>query len=360
MIDKFIRPQIKNMTKIKWGEIPENSQFRLMFGENQTAIEQCVNAIVQEACKLNFYPNPVRAKLKNAIAKYNNILPENIIVTNGSDDAIELIAKVFVDKDDEIIIPSPTFPVYESACIMMGAKIIKIPLGKDFSFELQTILSKITNSTKIIWIANPNNPTGNILIPQDQIEKFIQKIPNCLLVFDECYFELTNITAINLINKYDNLIIIRSFSKIFSLAGARLGYIAANQKITSFCNMLQQNNQPFSVNRFAIAAGSAIFEKNINIRQLVNNYQDLKSRFEILLKKITAIDVIPTKTTFCLIKLPKTSNSKKLKAKLEAKGIFIKGCSIYEGLGNEFVYLGVPNKTLQKRVVFEINRNLYD
>lgn len=348
------------MTEIKWGEIPENSQFRLMLGENQTAIEQCIDAIVQEAGKLNFYPNPVRAKLKKAIAKYNKILPENIVITNGSDDAIELIAKVFVDNNDEIIIPTPTFPVYESVCTMMGTKIIKIPLGNDFSLNLKTLFSKITNSTKIIWIANPNNPTGNILVPQDKIEKLIQKNPNCLFVFDECYFELTETTAIDLINRYDNLIVIRSFSKIFSLAGARLGYLATNKKIASYCRMVQQNNQPFSVNRFAIAAGAAIFEKNINVRQLVNNYQDLKNRFENLLKTINNIEVIPTKTTFCLIKLPKTCSSKQLKTRLEAKGIFIKDCSIYEELASEFVYLGVPNKTMQKRVVLEIKKNLYD
>lgn len=349
MIADLVRKQVRNMSEINWGDVPDNSPFRLLWGENQQVLDVYRKALSEEIEKINLYPSPTKKVLREKIAQYNKVMPDNVVVTNGSDEAIELISKVFISEGDEIVVPIPTFPVYESAALVMGGTTKKVPLEKDLSLNLDSLLKAVSSKTKIVWIANPNNPTGNILLQEKQIENLAKKL-NCLLVIDECYFELAEVTAVSLVNKYPNVIVIRSFSKVFALAGLRLGYIVANEEVTSYLNRVQQTNQVFNVNRFAQAAGIAILSKPQLIKTSVQNFIKLKSKFEKFLKSIF-LEVIPTNTTFCLVKLPERITGKELKEKLLQKGIFIKDCSIYENLGKQYIYLGLPQEQYQKEVV---------
>src|SRR6185369_14141365 len=267
--NQLVRTQIKRMREVNWGEIPDNNPYRLLWGENQQPINVYKNALGDEIKKINFYPSATKLGLKEKIADYNAVNPDSVVLTNGSDEAIELLAKVFLNSDDEVIIPSPSYPCFASVSEMMGAKIITVKLEKDFSVDGEKIVNAISRQTKIIWIANPNNPTGNILLTKIQIEDLAKKI-NCILVVDECYFELSQVTAAQLVKKCPNIIVTRSFSKIFGLAGARLGYIIANENVTKYLNRLQQANQVFSVNRFAYAAGMAIMSDTELIKESIN------------------------------------------------------------------------------------------
>jgi len=358
MIKQLIRKPIFNIPEINWGDIPSNQGARLLWGENPIAPKEAILAIKDEAKKINFYPNPTKLSLRKQLAKYNRVSLENIILTNGSDEAIELIAKVFISEKDQVVIPIPTFPVYNSVSLMMVSEVKMILLEKDFSLNIQKLLKKVNPKTKVIWIANPNNPTGNILLSQKQIENLAKKL-DCLLVIDECYFELSQVTATSLINKYPNIIVIRSFSKVFGLAGARLGYIITNKLTASYLNRLQFVNQVFSVNRFAQAAANAILKNEYRIQQLITEYSTQKQNFEKLLYQVKGIQVIPTKTTFCLLKLTGgNTTSSELKEKLQRENIYIKDCSIYQLLGSEYVYLGVPIKKYQQRVAKAIKNIL--
>src|SRR5690242_3581193 len=120
MIDQLVRQQIKNMQEINWGEIPDNNPYRLLWGENQQALAIYKNAIVNEIQKINLYPSATKLRLREKIASYNNVSSDNIVLTNGSDEALELIAKVFLDPVDEVVIPSPSYPGFTSASEMMG------------------------------------------------------------------------------------------------------------------------------------------------------------------------------------------------------------------------------------------------
>lgn len=353
-ISNKVRSTIQNIKVTSWGEIPENSDFRLMFGENPFIWEQGISAIKNEIDNINIYPSPTKRDLINKIAKYNSVSPENIVVTNGSDDGIELIAKIFINLNEEVVIPTPTFPVYESVSNMMGANIVNIPLNDNFELNLNNLVKKVNKVTKIIWIANPNNPTGNILVLKSKIEWLLKKAPNTIVVIDECYFELSQITAKELVQKYNNLIILRSFSKIFGLAGLRLGYIITNPDIAFYCNALQQNNQPFSVNRFALASGNAIMSNLTKINDMIEKYKTIKEKFEKNLSNIKGLKIIPTYTTFSLIKLPNFCSASKVKNELTKKGIYIKDCSIYKGLGPRYIYLGVPKQNVQESFIKEL------
>jgi histidinol-phosphate aminotransferase len=173
MIDQLVRKQIKNMQEINWGEIPKNNPYRLLWGENQQSIAIYKDAIIKEIEKVNFYPSATKLRLRQKIALYNNVNPANIVLTNGSDEALELIAKVFLNPTDEVVTPSPSYPCFTTVSEMMGAKTITVKLEKDFSLDVEKLEGAITKRTKIIWIANPNNPTGNILFSKEQLENVI-------------------------------------------------------------------------------------------------------------------------------------------------------------------------------------------
>lgn len=354
MINQLVRKQIKEMVEINWGDIPDETGCRLLWGENQQILRFYKNALQNQIGKINLYPSPTKKKLRTKIAQYNNVKQENIVVTNGSDEAIELIAKVFINQDDEVIIPLPSYPCFSSVSQMMGAKIVSVPLEKDFSLNIEKLLKAVTEKTKIIWIANPNNPTGNILIFQNDIEKLVKQA-NCLFVFDECYFEFANVTAAQLTKRYQNIIVTRSFTKTFALGGARLGYILANEETIKYLNRLQQTNQVFNVNRFAQAAGIALLEQPEVMKSSLEKFEFLKSIFEKKLQKISSLEIIPTNTTFCFIKINANITGKQLKEKLEKENIFIKDCSIYQNLGSQYIYLGIPQNKYQKEVVDAIS-----
>lgn len=355
-IDQLVRKQIKNMEEINWGEIPENNPYKLLWGENQQSLAVYKDVIIKEIEKINLYPSATKFRLRQKLALYNNVQPENIVLTNGSDEALELIAKVFLNPSDEVVIPSPSYPCFTSVSEMMGAKIMNVKLEKDFSLDIKRLINVVTKQTKIVWIANPNNPTGNIILNKEQIENLAKKL-NCLLVVDECYFELSQITASSLIKENSNIIVTRSFSKVFALAGARLGYIIANEKITKYLNQLQQTNQVFSVNRFAYAAGLSIMSAPQLIAKTITKFQETKKGFEQMLNNIP-LEIFPTLTTFCLAKLPNNITGKDLKEKLLEKDIYIKDCSIYPNLGKQFIYLGIPQKQYQKMCIAKIKEAL--
>lgn len=358
MIDKLVRPQIKQMEEINWGDIPENEGMRLLWGENPIVIKEAVDAARKEADKLNYYPSPTKSQLKEKLAEYNNVPPENIVPTNGSDEALELIGKVFLAEGDEVIMPIPSYPCFESVSAMMGATVKKILLNSDFSLNIERLLKAITTKTKIIWIANPNNPTGNIVALCDQLENIARRV-SALVVIDECYFELAGETAADLVWQYPNVVIVRSFSKVFALAGVRLGYIIADQKVNFYLNRLQQSNQVFNVNRFAQAAGIALLKDKSVIEKSIRDFQMLKRKFEDELQQINGLEVLSTKTTFCLLKIKKKGiKSSELKNELQKKNIFIKDCSIYKGLEDEYIYLGVSQEKFRLKIVRAIQQVL--
>jgi len=357
MISQLVRPPIRNMTEINWGDISDTTGLRLLWGENQSCPDIYRPALEQEIAKVNLYPSPTKQALKEALAQYNQLRPENIIPTNGSDEALELIAKVFINDGDEVLMPLPTYPCFASVSQMMGARITTIPLTSDFSLNVGQLLQAVTPQTKIIWLANPNNPTGNVLVSQNQIANLAKKT-NCLLVVDECYVELSGVSGASLVKQYPNLLIVRSFSKIFALAGARLGYIICNPAVATYLNRLQQTNQVFGVNRFAQAAALAILCRPEVISQTITEFRTLKDTFVAKLRQIPELDIKETQTTFCLAKIVTPLSAQQLKTELAQQQIFIKDCSIYEGLGGQYIYLGVPLATYQDQVVTSISQIL--
>ncbi|WP_313758328.1 histidinol-phosphate transaminase [Tissierella sp.] len=215
-------------------------------------------AIINTLNELAIYPDGNSTELKETLASALGIDVNEVLPSGGSDEMIDLIAKTYIDKDDEIIKADITFPRYIQTAEMMGGTPIIVPLKK-FTFDLDGILGKITNKTKIIWICNPNNPTGTMITEKEFID-FLSNVPsNILVISDEAYREYVTrddypFNTIELSKKYPNLLVMRTFSKAYGLAGIRVAYTVGNKDILENINKVRG---PFNVNILAQAAAIA-------------------------------------------------------------------------------------------------------
>ena len=193
----------------------------------------------------NRYPDPLQRALKQKIAVQENIHPNQIFLGNGSDEAIDLIIRAFCEPGrDQIMTLPPTYGMYAVSADLNNIGIVEVPLLADFQLDVQSILSKSTPQTKILFICSPNNPTGNLMREQDIIQ-LLESFPGIVLL-DEAYVDFApGAGLLQLIDQYKNLMIIRTFSKAWGLAGLRLGMAFAQAKIIEVFNKIKP---PYNVN----------------------------------------------------------------------------------------------------------------
>jgi len=286
-----ICPVIKSLKPYQGGkpidelkrELGLKEVIKLASNENPNPLSPKIKtAIINNLDEIGRYPDGNGFELKQALANKFNCGNEQITLGNGSNDILELIARVFVcDSSDEVIFSQYSFVVYPLVTQSLGATAVITP-AKNYAHNLELMAESITDKTKLIFIANPNNPTGTYL-EDTEILEFLEKVPSrVVVVLDQAYFEYTNSKiGVELIKKYPNLIITRTFSKAYSLAGLRVGYSFSSIEIADYLNRVRQ---PFNVNSIAqIAAISALedtqsLEKSIKQNSL--GLQQLEQGFK--------------------------------------------------------------------------------
>ena len=236
---------------------------------------KALEAIQQASSDISRYPDGNGFELKQAIATHLSVTFEGITLGNGSNDILELIARAYVCRaEDEVIFSQYAFVVYPLVTQALGATAIVTP-ANEFGHDLDAMLASITDNTKLIFIANPNNPTGTLL-SDDAIYAFLSKVPSSVIVvLDQAYVEYldTADNAITWLNKFDNLVITRTFSKAYGLAGLRVGYSISSAMIADYLNRIRQ---PFNVNHIAqSAAVAAIVDKGFLARSVAANKNGL-------------------------------------------------------------------------------------
>ncbi|AAU38181.1 HisC protein [[Mannheimia] succiniciproducens MBEL55E] len=262
--------------------------------------ESAKKAIQNQLDNLTRYPDSNGFSLKAAIAEKFNLQPEQITLGNGSNDLIELIAHTFATEGDEIIFSQYAFIVYPLITKAINAKAREIP-AKNWGHDLEAFLAAINEKTKLIFIANPNNPTGNFLT-EAEIDSFLAKVPPHIVVaLDEAYTEFTakeeRVNSLALLKKYPNLVVSRSLSKAYGLAGLRIGFAVSNPEIAGLFNRVRQ---PFNVNSLALAAAEAVLNDDDFVEKAAeNNRRELK-RYEEFCQKY-GLQYIPSKGNFITI-----------------------------------------------------------
>jgi histidinol-phosphate aminotransferase len=220
---------------------------KLASNENPLGPSPKAIAAMREAIEnAHLYPDGSAFYLRNAIAKKLNVTPDHIILGNGSNEIIELLAHAFVERGDAIVTSEHAFVAYKIIARVFGAETIEAP-SRDYGCDLGAILDAVTDRTEIIFIANPNNPTGTFL-SAETIERFVARVaPHLIVVFDEAYYEFVDQMpdTLRYIHEGQNVVVLRTFSKIHGLASVRVGYGIARPELIE---VLQKTREPFNVN----------------------------------------------------------------------------------------------------------------
>ena len=193
-----------------------------------------IDALVDEKEQYSFYPDVEATKLRELLAEYHGISSKYLIFGNGSFELISLIGKAYIEAGDEAIYTDPSFGWYINATVANEGKLVRVPVNKEHGVDVDGIISAINEKTKVIWLCNPNNPTGTI-IPEADLTRLIYTVPDdVLIVLDEAYLDFAEVDYLNtvdLVKEHDNVILLKSFSKTYGLASFRIGYGIANPEI---------------------------------------------------------------------------------------------------------------------------------
>ena len=256
--------------------------------------------------KLQVYPEYF--DLERKIADYACVKADQIMITNGSDQGIDIIFRTFTEKGGKVIIPSPSFAMFFQCAQIVGNEIVS-PLYKkdDLAFHLEEVLATIDERTKLVVVCNPNNPTGTAVSEAD-IEKIAKQAKGAIVYIDEAYFEFSKITAIPLINKYPNIIVTRTFSKAFGLASLRIGYVVAKAEYIS--EMLKIRG-PYDVNMAAYYAACAALEDKKDMESYVKRCNGERKAIsgEILCSKPHTLFYLSLKFRFISSKQSRKNNA---------------------------------------------------
>lgn len=278
-----------------------------------------LEAIQQAGSEINRYPDGNGFELKRAIAEHLSVTADSITLGNGSNDILELVARAYVCKaEDEVVFSQYAFVVYPLVTQALGATAVVTP-ANDFGHDLDAMLASITDNTKLVFVANPNNPTGTLL-SDDAVYTFLSKVPSSVIVvLDQAYVEYLEATdsSITWLSEFDNLIITRTFSKAYGLAGLRVGYSISSPKIADYLNRIRQ---PFNVNHIAQSAAiAAITDKTFLVRSVAANKNGLLQLSQGF--KGLGLSYIPSYANFIAVKVKDASATYQ---KLLEKGFIVR------------------------------------
>lgn len=306
-----------------------------------------VEAMKRELDGLNRYPEGSASALRERLAEMHGVRPEQVAVGNGSNELLRLIAQVVLRPGDEVVYAWPSFVVYPIATTMFGGVHVRVPLDVNETHDLEAIAAAITEKTRVVFLCNPNNPTGTIY-SRDAFERFLARVPeHVLLVLDEAYFEfVTSAEYPNGLDYFDGerpLVVLRTFSKIYSLAGLRVGYGIMPQPLVWALDCVRE---PFNVNSVAQAAALASLEDQAEVSRRREENQEQKTYLYSGFDRL-GISWVPSEANFVWVK---TEKPVEVFEALLAEGVIVRGFGTTPALR---VTVGTPEDTKRTIEAFE-------
>lgn len=303
MAEKYLKECLKGFQNYETKIIKE----RYVVNANESPFnimeEERIKDILMDALKdfkLNLYPDPNANELREELAEYTNTSKENIICGNGGDEIISLIISTFVEPEDYVIVHGPSFEMYNIGTTINNGNIVKIPDRENYIIDSKEIVRKANEyNAKLIFLCVPNNPTG-YLMPKDEIDYIIENT-NCIIALDEAYIEFSSSKDINYLDN-DRVIVIRTLSKLFGLAGLRIGYGIGNSNII---NCLNKVKPPYNVNGITQRISIEILKNKDLILSRIEFFKDERDRMIRELEKNSYLKVYPSETNFILVRIDK-------------------------------------------------------
>ncbi len=271
---------------------------RLDFNENTFACSPKVLEVLGGISRADLTKYPEREPVERLVASHLGLSAEQVLLTNGVDESIHVLCQTFLDIGDQFLLPVPTYSMYEVYGSSTEAEIICVQAKEDFSFPLEALLQRITPATKLIAIANPNSPTGRA-VPRESILRVIESAPNAMVLVDEAYYHFYGHTVLGLLERAPNLVVTRTFSKAYGLAGLRLGMLAAHPEQMRW---MRRVISPYSVNGLALACLPAAMDDNAYLKWYVDEVLQGRDLLAAALRRLS-VHYWPSDANFILMKI---------------------------------------------------------
>ena len=297
--------------------VPIKGVIKLDGNENPYGCSPRVSDALARYPFYHIYPDPDQREVRQTLAGYVGVGAEHILAGAGSDELIDLILRLFIEPGDEVINCVPTFGMYSFCTEICGGKVVDVPRDKAYAVDVAAVKEAMNEKTKVIFIASPNNPTGNIARERDILDLVKAGI---VVVVDEAYYEFSGFTVAPLVPRYENLIVLRSFSKWAGLAGLRIGYGIFP---TAIVEQLLKIKQPYNVN---LAAQVAVKESLADIEYLKGTVKAViaeRDRLFARLKRLKFLKPWPSKANFILCAVVK-GDAQRIHEGLQKRGIFVR------------------------------------
>jgi len=326
-IEKLIRPDLVGFTGYSAStspdtlagkvDVPPENIIKMNANENPYGCSPKVLRALATCPNFNIYPDDGQQELRKRLAGYAGVAPESIVAGHGSNSLIDLIVRLFIGPGDEVINCVPTFDIYRFSTEICGGTVVNVERDDNFAVNVNAVKAAITKKTKLIFLATPNNPTGNVVPRKDLLEIITTGLP---VVVDEAYFEFSDETIVPYKSHYKNLIVLRSFSKWAGLAGLRIGYGVFPSRIAAY---LMAIKIPHNV---SVAAEIAVRESLSDLAYLQDRVKaiiDERRRLFGELQKLSWLQPYPSQANFIYVAVLKGSAGE-LHQKLQRKGILVR------------------------------------
>lgn len=319
-MSRFLSRRFSSLVPYTPGEQPRDMEYvKLNTNESpfppSPKVIEAVNG--EEVKKLNLYPDPTGNALISKLAETYGVGKENVFISNGSDDILNFSFMAFCDKDKGAVFPEISYGFYEVYADLYGIDYKKIPLLEDFSINPNDYY----DSGKTIVIANPNAPTG-LALSVDEIEKILRANPNDVVIIDEAYVDFGAQSCVSLTEKYNNLIVVMTYSKSRSLAGGRLGFAIAHKDLISDLNTIKYSTNPYNINRLTMAAGIASLEDAEYYKNCNKNTAEVREYTKAELEKRGFVST-DSKANFLFVKSNKIGGEQYYLS-LKSKGVLVR------------------------------------
>jgi len=324
-----------------------SNKLRLDFNENTSGCSPAVGRALGKLTAKQIAMYPEYQASTERLARYFRVRPQELLLANGGDDALRVFFDTFVDPRSSILICEPTFPMYRYYAEIYGARITVTRYMNEMQFPLEAVLAALRKKPRVLFIANPNNPTGTLLQP-DAIRKILNAATRTAVVIDEAYAEFSGVTVVPWIRKYPQLFVARTFSKAAGLAALRLGAVIARKDSLS---LVRRAMPPFPVNLAALVAAEAAVDDGVTRLRYVRQTQLLLAWFAAELERM-GVKIFPSAGNFLLANFGAPGPA--LFRKLERQGILVRDRS--KDIGPGFVRITVGTRPEMRRLLQAIRK----
>ena len=314
----------------------------IKLGSNENPLgpsEKSMEAIKESLPLISQYPETNLEPLKEKLASYSGVDSSNIIIGgDGADEILDVLGKTLIEPGDEFIVPLPSYMYYEFTLKIHGG----VPVYARWDMEkneldVDSIISVLSEKTKIIFLCTPNNPSGTLIGKEDL--KRVLESTDALVVADEAYFEFSEVDNVDLLKDYDNLLLLRTFSKVFGLSGMRIGYAISNPE---FIEYMHRVKPVFSLTKLSYEAASAVLDNEEYIKKSIDiGIQSREFLYENM-SKFDKLEVYPSKSNYLLVGVKETGmTSSEFAEELLKRGVIVRDCASFKGLDEYWIRVSV-------------------